>query len=84
MNRSQRIERNRPFKFTIEVEALGGGWVARVDTDDADEMKFVAATAEEAEKQAEDFCRDWALTKPGTRHAYSYDYLPPVTDRNPA
>lgn len=79
-----RTEREGPFKFMIEVEAVSGGWKAKVDTDDADEKEFIAHTREEAEKLAEDFVQAWALTKSGTRLAYSYDYSPPVSDRYPA
>jgi hypothetical protein len=83
MNRGERTERERPFNFTIEVEAVAGGWVARVDAD-GNEKEFVCAGRREAEMAAEAFCRDYALTLPGARHAYSYDYSPLVTDRNPA
>lgn len=83
MDRSQRMEHERPFKFTIEVEAVVGGWVARVDTDD-DEREFQAVTREGAEKAAEAFCRDWALAQPGSRPRYSYDYSPLVGNRRRA
>lgn len=80
-----RTDRERRFKFTIEVEELDDGrWIARVDTDDAEEASFIGFNPTEVEEKAEVFCKGWTLKQPGTRQAYSYDYSPPVSDRKPA
>lgn len=80
-----RTDRERPFKFTIEVEAVDETrWIARVDTDDGNEKSFLALSRVGAAEKAEAFCEEWALEQPDARRAYSYDYSPPVSDRKPA